>query len=183
MDEAVGRGKAQSWLSRGTKKISLVVIMFDLAPHRVRLRTTWRFTGTPSVGAGISAPVEDNAVKSDAADLHFRGFSKLAKSMGLTGIPTLIGWLLRNRSARFDRFITRFGDVQELRAIDGRYVIANAEMRCHFDSPSKRRHHQVGRDFVIIIDGWIKTATTIRRSQQYCAAVPRKRGICNHAGR
>lgn len=132
--------------------------------YRLRLRTNMQIywdhvfytVGNPQ------ADVRQTTLQSAAADLHYRGFSRLYRKGGRNG-PHWFDYQDVSTEPRWRDLIgyyTRYGDVRELLLeSDDRYVIVNAgdEITVDFDAaqlpplpPGWKR------DFLIYSDGWIK---------------------------
>ena len=131
-------------------------------PRRFRLRTNLEVFWD-SLAVAVAAPettLKTQRLAPQSAELRHRGYSLMtqadASSPELPHYDTLAGTGQRWRD--LIGFYTRFGDVRELlKAVDDRYVIANAgdELALRFPAPPPPPEGWV-RDFVLIGDGWNK---------------------------
>jgi hypothetical protein len=149
----------------GRKKICLVNLTGVLRPglpHRVRLRTNLEiYWDQMQVAYGApSTPLRLQRLTPDAAELRYRGFSRVQQAnLSSPELPEY-GRLMSTSRIWSDLpgFYTRFGDVRALLAeTDDRYVIMNAgdEMALRFRVPPPPPAGWV-RDFILGGDGWIK---------------------------
>jgi Tfp pilus assembly protein PilF/predicted secreted protein len=140
--------------------------LFPTSDHHVRIRTNMQiywdqaFVGTDVV----ASPVRTTTMRPIAADLHFRGYSKMYRKGGRHG-PHWFEYDSVSRDARWrtiEGAFTRFGDVRPLlQGPDDMYVVMapGDEMTVEFDAtaagappPGWRR------TFLLYTDGWIKDA-------------------------
>ncbi|HLA14375.1 MAG TPA: FG-GAP-like repeat-containing protein [Gemmatimonadaceae bacterium] len=137
---------------------------FPTADHRVRLRTSMQIYWDQ---AFVSRELPDNPVRVTtltpvAADLHFRGFSRMYRKGGRYG-PY---WFAYDDVAKESPWLpiegafTRFGDILPLlKNADDMYVIMapGDEATIQFDAASARSVPPGWkRDFLLYTDGWIK---------------------------
>jgi tetratricopeptide (TPR) repeat protein len=131
-------------------------------PRRFRLRTNLEVFWD-ALAVAVAAPetgLKTQRLAPQSAELRPRGYSLMtqadASSPELPQYDTLVGTGQRWRD--LIGFYTRFGDVGELlKAVDDRYVIANAgdELALRFPAPTPTPEGWV-RDFIMIGDGWNK---------------------------
>lgn len=98
-------------------------------------------------------------LKTETADLRYRGFSRLQPvDRRKPDTPIYEVAATEQQWLDLEGYYTRFGDVRELlAAIDDRYVIMNAGDELHFDfemTDSPPEGWQ--RDFILVGDGWVK---------------------------
>jgi hypothetical protein len=137
---------------------------FPTADHRVRIRTNMQIYWDQAFIAGDAAtsPVRITTLEPVAADLHFRGFSRMYRKGGRYGpywfayddVSTDSPW------RRIEGTFTRFGDVLPLLGkSDDMYVIMGPgdETTLQFDASSASGLPPGWkRDFLLYSDGWIK---------------------------
>jgi len=137
---------------------------FRGADHRVRIRTNMQIYWDQAFVAADEdgAPVQVTSLTPLAADLHYRGFSRMYRKGGRYGphwfaydeVSTESPW------RRIEGHFTRFGDVLPLLgSADDMYVIMGPgdEMTVHFDASSQSTVAPGWRrDFLLYTDGWIK---------------------------
>ncbi len=139
---------------------------FLSADRRVRIRTNMEiYWDRAFVAATASAsPVTVTALRPVAADLHYRGFSRMYRKGGRYG-PQWYDYGTVSREPAWAPIVgafTRYGDVLPLvDAADDRYVIFGPgdEIALQFDSaaaPPLPRGWT--RDFLIYTDAWLKDA-------------------------
>ncbi len=137
--------------------------VFKSESRLIRIRTNqeiyWDYI---SFGAcELTAPVTTRKLILKAADLHYRGFSRLYRKGGRYGphwfdyedVATGQKW--RDLTG----YYTRYGDVTELlRDADDQYIIANAgdEISLSFDTGTDELPEGWTRDFLIYSEGWVK---------------------------
>ena len=149
----------------GRKKISLIDLTNVFRPgipHRIRLRTTLEvYWDCLEWAKGLPATeLKTTRLRSDVADLHFRGFSVINQANDSSPEIPDYNQLASSKQIWRDLigYYTRFGDVRELLAsIDDRYVIMNAgdEMTFRFAAQPPPTNGWI-RDYLIMGDGWIK---------------------------
>jgi hypothetical protein len=131
-------------------------------PRRVRLRTNMEiYWDRIAWAVGYpDAPVTMHRLLPAAAELRYRGFSKVTQARRTA--PELPDYNTLAGTAPLWRdlvgFHTRFGDVRPLiEGVDDRYVIMNAadELALRFPAPPPPRAGWT-RDFVLVGDGWVK---------------------------
>jgi hypothetical protein len=131
-------------------------------PRRVRLRTNMEiYWDRIAWAVGYpDAPVTIHRLLPAAAELRYRGFSKVTQARRTA--PELPDYNTLAGTAPLWRdlvgFHTRFGDVRPLiEGVDDRYVIMNAadELALRFPAPPPPRAGWT-RDFVLVGDGWVK---------------------------
>ena len=137
---------------------------FPTADHQVRIRTNMQIYWDQ---AFVSRTLDDSPVKTTslapvAADLHFRGFSRMYRKGGRYG-PYWFAYDDVTKESPWrpiDGAFTRFGDVLPLlEQPDDMYVIMGPgdEATIQFDATSARRLPPGWkRDFLLYTDGWIK---------------------------
>ncbi len=139
---------------------------FLSADRRVRIRTNMEiYWDRAFVAATASAsPVTVTALRPVAADLHYRGFSRMYRKGGRYG-PQWYDYATVSREPAWAPIVgafTRYGDVLPLvDAADDRYVIFGPgdEVALQFDSaaaPPLPRGWT--RDFLVYTDAWLKDA-------------------------
>ncbi len=139
---------------------------FLSADRRVRIRTNMEiYWDRAFVAATASAsPVTVTALRPVAADLHYRGFSRMYRKGGRYG-PQWYDYGTVSREPAWAPIVgafTRYGDVLPLvDAADDRYVIFGPgdEVALQFDSaaaPPLPRGWT--RDFLVYTDAWLKDA-------------------------
>jgi len=144
-------------------------VLFDLTsvfrpgtPRRVRIRTNLEiYWDCIEWAKGLpGAPLKIALLDPATADLHYRGYSVIARpDAGAPEVPDynqLSGTKQRWRD--LIGYYTRYGDVRELLGkIDDRYVIMNSgdELSMLFSEQPPPPAGWV-RDYVIVGDGWIK---------------------------
>ena len=139
---------------------------FSSADRRVRIRTNMEiYWDRAFVAATASAsPVTVTALRPVAADLHYRGFSRMYRKGGRYG-PQWYDYGTVSREPAWAPIVgafTRYGDVLPLvDAADDRYVIFGPgdEVALQFDSaaaPPLPRGWT--RDFLVYTDAWLKDA-------------------------
>jgi len=139
---------------------------FSSADRRVRIRTNMEiYWDRAFVAATASAsPVTVTALRPVAADLHYRGFSRMYRKGGRYG-PQWYDYATVSREPAWAPIVgafTRYGDVLPLvDAADDRYVIFGPgdEVALQFDSaaaPPLPRGWT--RDFLVYTDAWLKDA-------------------------
>ena len=145
-----------------TMTISLKNAFVPGAPRRLRLRTNLEIYWDKISWAVDRSDAEIVAHKlaPSEADLHYRGFSKIAaKNSASPEVP--LGYAPNGTGQRWRDlvgFYTRFGDVRPLlERTDDHYVIMNAgdEMSLQFVAPAPPAANYL-RDTVFISDGWTK---------------------------
>jgi tetratricopeptide (TPR) repeat protein len=137
---------------------------FPTADHRVRIRTNMQiYWDEAFVAADAStSPVKTTTLMPIAADLHYRGFSRMYRKGGRYG-PYWFAYDSVTKESPWrpieGRF-TRFGDILPLlRAPDDMYVIMGPgdEATLQFDASSAASLPPGWtRDFLLYTDGWIK---------------------------
>jgi tetratricopeptide (TPR) repeat protein len=142
--------------------------LFPTADHRVRIRTNMQIFWDQAFVAeeAESSPVRRTAMRPVAADLHFRGYSKMYRKGGRHG-PHWFAYDSVSRDApppwrTIEGAFTRFGGVRPLlQSSDDMYVIMapGDEMTVEFDA-SAVGAVQPGwrRTYLLYSDGWIKDA-------------------------
>lgn len=98
-------------------------------------------------------------LKTEAADLRYRGFSRLAPlDRRKPDTPIYEVATTGQQWLDLDGYYTRFGDCRELLSeIDDRYVIMNAGDELHFDfEMTGELPEDWQRDFILVGDGWVK---------------------------
>ncbi len=139
---------------------------FPTADRRVRIRTSMQIYWDQAFIAGDAAPgseqVKITRLTPMAADLHYRGFSRMYRKGGRYG-PYWFAYDDVSKESpwrRIEGAFTRFGDVLPLlRQPDDKYVIMGPgdEMTVQFDASSDRTLPPGWtRDFLLYTDGWIK---------------------------
>ncbi|MGB6995290.1 MAG: hypothetical protein WBG00_18855, partial [Thermoanaerobaculia bacterium] len=149
----------------GKRKVVVVELPGEIPSGEVTLKLSTNLqiywdAARLAIGDPVIAPVV-TSLKPRAADLHFRGFSRVYRETP-TG-PHLFDYEHVSVEPRFRDMIgpfTRYGSVEELLQVaDDRYVVMNAgdEMTVRFDAmklpllpPGWRR------DFILSTDGWVK---------------------------
>jgi tetratricopeptide (TPR) repeat protein len=129
--------------------------------RRFRLRTNLEISWDAlALATAVDAPLRTVTLKTDRAELQYRGFSETSSTRG-EAPETPAYNRIATRSQRWRDLVgyhTRFGDVKELLdGVDDRYVIMNAgdELRLLFpEQPAPAAGWR--RDFVLIGDGWEK---------------------------
>ena len=139
---------------------------FLSADRRVRIRTNMEiYWDRAFVAATASAsPVTVTALRPVAADLHYRGFSRMYRKGGRYG-PQWYDYGTVSREPAWAPIVgafTRYGDVLPLvDAADDRYVIFGPgdEIALQFDSAAAPPLPRgCTRDFLIYTDAWLKDA-------------------------
>ena len=139
---------------------------FLSADRRVRIRTNMEiYWDRAFVAATASAsPVTVTALRPVAADLHYRGFSRMYRKGGRYG-PQWYDYGTVSREPAWAPIVgafTRYGDVLPLvDAADDRYVIFGPgdEVALQFDSaPAPPLPRGWTRDFLVYTDAWLKDA-------------------------
>jgi FG-GAP-like repeat/Tetratricopeptide repeat/ASPIC and UnbV len=137
---------------------------FPTADHHVRIRTGMQIYWDHAFVAQnlASKDVKTTTLAPVAADLHFRGFSRMYRKGGRYG-PY---WFAYNDVTKqspwrpIDGAFTRFGDVLPLlRGSDDQYIVMapGDEATIQFDASSaKSLPPGWKRDFLLYTDGWIK---------------------------
>jgi hypothetical protein len=136
------------------------------ADTRVRIRTNMEvYWDRAFVAATASAsPVTVTTLRPVAADLHYRGFSRMYRKGGRYG-PQWYDYADASREPAWAPIVgafTRYGDILPLLdAVDDRYVIFGPgdEVALQFDSAAAPPVPPGWtRDFVIYTDAWMKDA-------------------------
>jgi hypothetical protein len=151
-----------------TVLIDLPGLFPPAGPRTLWLRTNLEiFWDRPGWAAGRpDVTPEPRRLDLKTADLRFRGYSVTEQKDAST--PERARYVVEGVAPRWrdlEGWHTRFGDVREpLRAVDDRYVIMNAgdELRLAYPEAPPPAPGMV-RDFVLVGDGWERTATTTRR--------------------
>ena len=137
---------------------------FPTADHRVRLRTNMQIYWDQAFVARAMQQAASRVTDLDpvAADLHFRGFSRMYRKGGRYG-PYWFEYSDVSRESPWrpiEGAFTRFGNVLPLlRKADDMYVIMGPgdEATIQFDASSARNLPPGWkRDFLLYTDGWIK---------------------------
>ena len=136
---------------------------FPTADRRVRIRTSMQIYWDQAFIAGdIGGQAKVTRLTPVAADLHYRGFSRMYRKGGRFG-PYWFEYDEVGKESpwrRIEGAFTRFGDVLPLlRGPDDMYVIMapGDEMTVHFDASSASSLPPGWkRDFLLYTDGWIK---------------------------
>ena len=137
---------------------------FLSADHRVRLRTNMEIYWDQAfvAGGGAESPTVITTLDPTAADVHYRGFSRLSRKGGRYG-PEWPAYGDVSRESPWEPIVgahTRYGDVLPLvRAPDDMYVVfaPGDEVTLGFDAtaaPPVRPGWT--RDFLLYTDAWLK---------------------------
>jgi Tfp pilus assembly protein PilF len=145
----------------GKNKTVIVDLSAAAGARRFRLRTNLEIAWDAlELATIVEAPLRMTKLRTDRAELRYRGFSQTISPRG--DAPETPDYdRLASRSQRWrdlEGYHTRFGDVQELLdGVDDRYVIMNAgdELRLLFREQAAPAAGWT-RDFVLIGDGWEK---------------------------
>ncbi|MGN6547532.1 MAG: FG-GAP-like repeat-containing protein, partial [Aureliella sp.] len=147
----------------GKNKEIVIEIPHDahMASHEFRLRTNMEiyWDSLRWCYALPDAKPRVAELKTETADLRYRGFSRLQPlDRRKPDTPIYEVAATDQQWLDLEGYYTRFGDVRELlAAIDDRYVIMNAGDELHFDfemTDSPPEGWQ--RDFILVGDGWVK---------------------------
>ena len=137
---------------------------FSTADHHVRLRTTMQIYWDQAFVASDepASAVKITTLEPIAADLHYRGFSRMYRKGGRYG-PYWFDYEAVSKSSPWrpiEGAFTRFGDVLPLlKSPDDMYVVMGPgdEATLQFDAASARSLPSGWRrDFLLYTDGWIK---------------------------
>ncbi len=166
--DAAGRWRAVADIGFPSGKDKTIVVdlagIFPTADRRVRIRTNMQiYWDQAFVGhARVNGASRVTTLEPMAADLHFRGFSRMYRKGGRYG-PYWFEYEDVTKESPWrpiEGAFTRFGDVLPLlRAADDMYVIMapGDEMTVEFDARSADSLPAGWRrDFLLYTDGWIK---------------------------
>lgn len=153
---------------------------FLSADRRIRIRTNMQIYWDRAfftIGE-TAARLEFTTLEPTAADLHYRGFSRLYRKGGRYG-PHWFDYADVSTEGKWidlAGYYTRYGDVRDLLLVpDSRYVIMNAgdEVTVSFDADAAPDLPPGwARDFVIYSTGWLKDGDLNTATGQTVAPLP-----------